>query len=47
MYDALVNLIRIHKLYNSPAKANEAQQRLNMLSLPNTEVNKDIHYNNH
>ncbi|OUM59432.1 hypothetical protein PIROE2DRAFT_15033 [Piromyces sp. E2] len=37
MYNALTNLIRIHKLYNLPAKAYEAQERLNMISLPNTE----------
>jgi len=40
MYNALINLIRIHKLYNLPGKAREAQERLNMVSLPNTEVKK-------
>ncbi|ORX55309.1 hypothetical protein BCR36DRAFT_410248, partial [Piromyces finnis] len=37
MYNALINLIRIHKLYNLPAKAQEAQEQLNMIALPNTE----------
>jgi len=38
LYNALTNLVRIHKLYNLPVKANEAQERLNMVSLQNTEV---------
>ncbi|ORY72334.1 hypothetical protein LY90DRAFT_199646 [Neocallimastix californiae] len=37
LYNALTNLVRIHKLYNLPVKANEAQERLNMVSLQNTE----------